>query len=63
MDEQVKTPTSIHEDACLIPGLAQRDKDLVLPRAMSYGVGRRYGIAVFVIGQLAQELPHAQVWP
>ena len=30
MSQRVKNPTSIHEDADLIPGLAQRVKDLAL---------------------------------
>ena len=33
MAQQVRNPTSIHEDLGLIPGLAQGVKDLVLPQA------------------------------
>ena len=33
MAQQVKNPTIIHEDVCLIPGLAQWIKDLVLQQA------------------------------
>ena len=39
MSQQVANPTSIHEDAALIPGLAQRVKDAV----MSCGIGRKHG--------------------
>ena len=31
--QQVKNPANIYEDVCLIPGLAQWVKDMVLPQA------------------------------
>ena len=39
MAQQVKNPTSIHDDAGLIPGLTQRIKDLALPQAVAVGQG------------------------
>ena len=39
MTQQVKNPTSIHEDAGLIPGLPQGVKDLALLQAVEIGHG------------------------
>ena len=51
--QEVKNPTSIHEDVGLIPGLIQRVKDLALPWLWC-----RHAVAA-PIQPLAWELPYA----
>ena len=69
MTRQVKNLTSIHEDAGLIPGLAQGVKVLVLV-SMNCDEGHRLGldptllcwcrpVAAALIGPLGWELPYA----
>ena len=69
--QQVKNPTSVHEDMGLIPGLAQWVKGssvatscsvghrcaALIPCCHGYGVDRQAAAAP--IGSLAQEFPYA----
>ena len=71
--QQVKNPTSIHEDVGSIPGLAQKVKRSSI--AASCSIGRQCGsdlvllwqwhwqAAAALIGYLAWDLHMLQVWP